>query len=59
MRLIEDFPDAGWYPLWFAEVAEKAGRPDLAFQYFQMAQEREPSNLKRLQRIKQGPSSCV
>lgn len=53
MRLIEDFPQAGWYPFWFAEVAKEAGRDEVAAQYFRMAQEREPDNPQLLRRIRQ------
>lgn len=51
MRLIEDFPQAGWYALWFAETAQDAGRQEIAEQYFKLAQEREPDNPELLQRI--------
>ncbi|GFE71396.1 DUF4034 domain-containing protein [Chroococcus sp. FPU101] len=44
LRLIKDFPRAGWYPLWFAEVAKIAGKDQLARQYFKMAITREPNN---------------
>ncbi|PSF35031.1 hypothetical protein C7H19_17975 [Aphanothece hegewaldii CCALA 016] len=44
LRLIKDFPRAGWYPLWFAEVAKIAKKDQLARQYFKMAISREPNN---------------
>ena len=49
-RLIEDFPDAGMYAAWFAEVAAQAGKNELAQQNLKIALEREP-NHSEVQRI--------
>ena len=44
LRLIKDFPRSGFYSLWFAEAAEDAGKYQIAWQYYVIAQQREPSN---------------
>lgn len=43
-RLVEDFPEAGMYAAWFAEVAAQTGRGDLAQQNIKIALEREPNH---------------
>lgn len=44
LRLIEDFPRSGIYCLWFAEMAEDAGKEKIAMKYYALALEREPNN---------------
>lgn len=44
LKLIEDFPESGMYPLWFAEMAEDAGKEIIAQRYYALALEREPQN---------------
>ena len=51
-RLIEDFPQAGWYPLWFSQVAEEAGRDSVAWHYYNLAAAREPNNARLLSKIR-------
>ena len=53
LQLIEDFPHAGMYLLWFAEVAWQAERYQVAQQYFQLALRREPDNPVIQRRAKQ------
>ncbi|MEL6927396.1 MAG: DUF4034 domain-containing protein [Cyanobacteria bacterium J06600_6] len=44
LRLIEDFPESGFYPLWFAEVAKYMGKNRLARKYFALASKRDVNN---------------
>ena len=53
LRIITDFPQAGWYPLWYAEAAKEAGKDNIAAQYFEMARTREPNNPEIADRIQQ------
>lgn len=40
--LLEDFPDAGLYALWFSEAAQEAGHENLSRRYAAEALQREP-----------------
>jgi len=44
LRLIEDFPESGFYPLWFAEVAKYMEKNRLARKYFGLACKRDVNN---------------
>ena len=48
-RLIDDFPNAGLYPAWYAELAMDSGRHNIAKKYIQIALEQEPNHPKILE----------
>ena len=50
-RIIRDFPRAGLYPAWYAELAFYAHKDDIAEKYIDIALSREPNN-KNILKIK-------